>query len=147
MGGNRNGRFGEQGDLSGPSFRLIAKFRDWLDATLPRLSRRSELAVAIRYALARWETLARYIGDGRLEIDSNAAEHALRGIAVGRKNWLFAGSDQGGHRAATIYSLIETAKLNGIDPEAWLRDTITRIADHPQRRIDELLPWNYRAAC
>ncbi len=76
----------------------------------------------------------------------NAAERALRGIAVGRKNWLFAGSDQSGHRAATIDSLIETAKLNGVDPEAWLRDTIARIADHPQRRIDELLPWNYRAA-
>lgn len=134
----------ERRDRAAP---LIATFRAWLDATLPRLSRRSELAVAIRYALTRWAALTRYVADGRLEIDNNAAERALRGIAVGRKNWLFAGSDQGGHRAATIYSLIETAKLNGINPEAWLRDTIARIADHPQRRIDELLPWNYRAAC
>jgi hypothetical protein len=76
----------------------------------------------------------------------DAAECALRGIAVGRKNWLFAGSDQGGHRAATVYSLVETAKLNKVDPEAWLCDTIARIGDHPQRRIDELLPWNYRPA-
>jgi transposase len=124
----------------------LAAFRHWLDATLPKLSRRSELAIAIRYALTRWPALTRYVDDGRLEIDNNAAERALRSIAVGRKNWLFAGSDQGGHRAATIYSLVETAKLNKVDPEAWLRDTINRIADHPQRRIDELLPWNYRPA-
>ena len=81
--------------------------------------------------------------DGRLEIDNNAAERALRGVALGRKNWLFAGSDKGGERAATIYSLIESAKLSGVDPEAWLRDTIARIADYPARRIDDLLPWNY----
>ncbi len=124
----------------------LAALRHWLDATLPKLSRRSDLAVAIRYALTRWTALTRYVDDGRLEIDNNAAERALRGIAVGRKNWLFAGSDQGGHRAATIYSLVETAKLNKVDPEAWLRDTIARIADHPQRRIDELLPWNYQPA-
>ena len=96
--------------------------------------------------LSRWQALGRYLDDGRLEIDNNAAERALRGVALGRKNWLFAGSDKGGERAATIYSLIETAKLNGVDPEAWLRDTISRIADHPNPRIDELLPWNYRAA-
>ena len=125
---------------------LLAAFRQWLDATAPKLARRSDLAVAIRYALSRWSALSRYVGDGRLEIDNNAAERALRGIAVGRKNWLFAGSDQGGHRAATIYSLIETAKLNGVDPEAWLTDTIARIADHPARSIDQLLPWNYRPA-
>ena len=125
---------------------LIATFRDWLDTTLPKLSHRSELAVAIRYALTRWPALTRYVDDGRLEIDNNAAERALRGIAVGRKNWLFAGSDHGGHRAATIYSLLETARLNKVDPEAWLRDTIARLADHPQRRIDELLPWNYAPA-
>ncbi|WP_156487372.1 transposase domain-containing protein, partial [Sphingomonas melonis] len=88
--------------------------------------------------------LTRYADDGRLEIDNNAAERSLRGIAVGRKNWLFAGSDQGGHRAASIYSLVETARLNGVDPEAWLADTIRRIADHPARRVAELLPWNYR---
>ncbi|WP_436428187.1 IS66 family transposase, partial [Enterococcus faecium] len=84
-------------------------------ATGPKLSRRSDLAVAIRYALARWQALTRYADDGRLEIDNNAAERSLRGIAVGRKNWLFAGSDQGGHRAAGIYSLVETARLNDVD--------------------------------
>lgn len=125
---------------------LLDAFRRWLDATGPKLARRSDLAVAIRYALTRWSALTRYIDDGRLEIDNNAAERALRGIAVGRKNWLFAGSDQGGHRAATSYSLIETAKLNRVDPEAWLTDTIARIADHPARSIDDLLPWNYRSA-
>lgn len=125
---------------------LLSSFRTWLDATLPKLSRRSDLAVAIRYAMGRWPALVRYVDDGRLEIDNNAAERALRGVAVGRKNWLFAGSDQGGHRAAAIFSLIEIAKLNKVDPEAWLRDTIARIADHPARRISELLPWNYKSA-
>jgi transposase len=120
--------------------------RAWLEAMLPKLSRKSDLAIAVRYALSRWQALGRYLDDGRLEIDNNAAERALRGVALGRKNWLFAGSDAGGERAAAIYRLIETAKLNGIDPEAWLRDTIARIADHPARRVDELLPWNYRPA-
>ena len=125
---------------------LLDAFRQWLDATGPKLSRRSDLAVAIRYTLTRWTALTRYADDGRLEIDNNAAERSLRGIAVGRKNWLFAGSDQGGHRAAGIYSLVETARLNDVDPEAWLTDTISRIADHPARQINELLPWNYRPA-
>ena len=125
---------------------LLKAFRRWLDATGPRLSRRSDLAVAVRYALTRWAALTRYAGNGRLEIDNNTAERSLRGIAVGRKNWLFAGSDQGGHRAASIYSLVETAKLNGVDPEAWLTDAISRIADHPARRVADLLPWNYRPA-
>ena len=120
--------------------------RAWLEATLPKLSRKSDLAVATRYALSRWRALERYVDDGRLEIDNNAAERALRGVALGRKNWLFAGSDSGGERAAAIYSLIETAKLSGVDPEAWLRNTIARIADHPARHIDDLLPWNYRPA-
>lgn len=125
---------------------VLRDMHAWLEATLPQLSRRSDLAVAVRYALSSWTALSRYVDDGRLEIDNNAAERALRGVAVGRKNWLFAGSDAGGERAAAIYSLIETAKLNGVDPEAWLRDTIARIADHPARHIDELLPWNYAAA-
>lgn len=125
---------------------LLHDLHAWLEMTLRQLSRRSDLAVAGRYALSRWTALSRYIDDGCLEIDNNAAERALRGVAVGRKNWLFAGSDAGGERAAAIYSLIETAKLNGVDPEAWLRDTIARIADHPARRIDDLLPWNYTAA-
>lgn len=125
---------------------LLAAFRQWLDATEPKLSRRSDLAIGVRYALARWLALTRYIDDGRLELDNNAAERSLRGVALGRKNWLFAGSNEGGHRAANIYSLVETAKLNGVDPQAWLADTIARIADHPARRVAELLPWNYRPA-
>jgi hypothetical protein len=125
---------------------ILQALRAWLEATLPKLSRKSDLAIAVRYALSRWQALGRCLDDGRLEIDNNAAERALRGVALDRKNWLFAGSDKGGERAAAIYSLIETAKLNGVDPEAWLRDTINRIADHPNHRIDVLLPWNYRTA-
>jgi len=92
--------------------------------------------------LGRWEALLRYLDDGRIEIDNNAAKRALRTVALGRKNYLFAGSDAGGERAAAIYSLIGTAKLNGIDPEAYLREVLMRIVDHPINRIDELLPWN-----
>ncbi len=114
----------------------------WLEKTLSQVSRKSEIAVAIRYALSRWRALLRYVDDGRLEIDNNAAERALRTVALGRKNYLFAGSDAGGERAATIYSLIGTAKLNHIDPEAYLRCVLERIPEHPISRIDELLPWN-----
>jgi transposase len=121
---------------------LIAEFAAFLDATLPRLSGKSDLAGAIRYARSRWESLTRYLTDGRLEISNNAAERAIRPLALGRKNWLFAGSDSGGERAAAMYTLIETAKLNGLDPEAYLRDVLSRIADHPINRIAELLPWN-----
>jgi transposase len=125
---------------------LLDQLRSWCDATLPKLSVKSELAGAIRYARARWPALLRYRDDGRLEIDNNAAERALRGVALGRKNWLFAGSNNGGKRAAAIYSLIETAKLNGLDPEAYLRDVLARIADHPVSRVDELLPWSWNTA-
>jgi transposase len=119
----------------------IEALRLWLDNNLKRLPYKSGTAQAIRYALSRWASLCRFLDDGSIEIDNNAAERAIRPIALGRKNWLFAGSDKGGERAAAILSLIETAKLNGLDPEAYLRDVLTRIADHPITRIDELLPW------
>jgi len=121
---------------------LVEELAGFLDASLPRLSGKSELAGAIRYARSRWEVLTRYLADGRLEISNNAAERAIRPLALGRKNWTFAGSDSGGERAAGMYTLIETAKLNGLDPEAYLRDVLGRIADHPINRIVELLPWN-----
>jgi transposase len=117
----------------------------WLDDNLKRLPQKSGTAEAIRYALSRWKSLCRFLEDSTIEIDNNAAERAIRPIALGRKNWLFAGSDKGGERAAAILSLIETAKLNGLDPEAYLREVLTRIADHPINRIDELLPWNVAA--
>ncbi len=121
---------------------LLDSLRQWFEATLSKLSRKSETTAAIRYALTRWDALTRYIEDGHIEIDNNAAERSLRGVALGRKNYLFAGSDAGGERAAAIYSLIGSAKLNGRDPEAHLREVLTRIADHPINRIEELLPWN-----
>ena len=119
--------------------------RAWIEATLSRLSAKTEVAKAMRYALGRWTALSRYVDDGTLEFDNNAAERSIRGIALGRKNWLFAGSDAGGERAAAFYSLIETCKLNGIDPEAYLRSILSSIADHPINRIAELLPWNWAA--
>jgi transposase len=125
---------------------LVDSLRQWFEATLSKLSRKSETTVAIRYALSRWDALARYIEDGQIEIDNNAAERSLRGVALGRKNYLFAGSDAGGERAAAIYSLIGSAKLNGLDPEAYLREVLTRVADHPINRIQELLPWNISSA-
>ena len=121
---------------------LLESLKQWLEATLCKLSRKSDTALAVRYALGRWEALLRYVDDGRIEIDNNAAERALRTVALGRKNYLFAGSDAGGEHAAAIYSLIGTAKLNNVNPEAYLRDVLTRIADHPINRIEELLPWN-----
>jgi hypothetical protein len=121
---------------------LLESMRQWLQHTFAKLSRKSAVASAISYSLGRWAALLRYCDDGRLEIDNNAAERALRAIAIGRKNYLFAGADCGGERAAALYSLIGSAKLNGIDPEAYLRHVLSRIADHPINRIDELLPWN-----
>jgi len=121
---------------------LLKAMRTWLEELLPRVSAKSEIAQAIGYSLGRWTALTRYLDDGRLEIDNNAAERALRGVSLGRKNYLFMGSDAGGERAAAFYTLVETAKLNGLDPEAYLRTVFERIADHPINRIDELLPWN-----
>jgi transposase len=121
---------------------LLESLKQWLEETLVKLSKKSDTAVAVRYTLGRWEALMRYCNDGHLEIDNNAAERALRTVALGRKNYLFAGSDRGGESAAAIYSLIGTAKLNGIDPESYLRNVLSCIAEHPINRIDELLPWN-----
>jgi len=120
----------------------LVELKRWCESTLRKVPKKSEIAGAIRYALSRWAALVRYCDDGRVEIDNNAAERALRAVALGRKNYLFAGSDTGGDRAAAIYSLVGTAKLHGIDPEAYLRHVLERIAEHPINRIDELLPWN-----
>jgi transposase len=116
----------------------------WADTTVRQLSRKSELAAAFRYMRARWTALVRCFDDGRLALDNNPAERALRCVAIGRKNYLFAGSDAGGRRAAAIYSLIESAKLNALNPQHYIADLLARIADHPARRIAELLPWNWQ---
>lgn len=120
---------------------LLDEFHDWLHGVLTKVSKKSDLAKAARYSLARWKALTRYVDDGSIEIDNSAAERALRGVALGRNNFLFMGSDEGGHRAASLYSLVETAKLNGLDPQAYLREVLERIAEHPINRVDELLPW------
>ena len=125
---------------------LLDDLRSWMEKALRSLSSKSETAGAIRYALSRWRALTRYTEDGLLEIDNSAAERALRAVALGRKNFLFAGSDDGGQRAATMYSLLGSAKLNGLDPELYLRTVLTRIADHPVNQIQDLLPWNFAAS-
>jgi transposase len=122
---------------------LVAELETWLRQQRAKLSSRSETAKAIDYSLKRWTALTRLLDDGRLCMSNNAAERAVRCVAVGRKNWTFAGSDEGGHRAAAIYTLIETAKLNDIDPQAWLADVLARLPDHPAKRIADLLPWNW----
>jgi transposase len=124
---------------------LVNDLERWMRQERRRLSSRSPLAKAMEYSLKRWEAMTRFLEDGRICMTNNAAERAVRGIAMGRKNWTFAGSDNGGRRAAAIYTLIETAKLNDIDPRAWLADVLARVADHPAKRIAELLPWNWRS--
>jgi transposase len=121
---------------------LLEDLERWLRATLDKLSRKSDTSAAIMYALNLWPALVRYCDDGAIEIDNSAAERALRGVAIGRRNYLFAGANSGGERSAAIYSLIGTAKLNGVDPEAWLRHVLANIADHPVNRVDEFLPWH-----
>jgi transposase len=123
---------------------LVASLETWMRGERTQLSRHADVAKAMDYMLKRWEAFTRFLGDGRICLTNNAAERALRGIALGRKAWLFAGSDRGGERAAAMYSLIVTAKLNDVDPRAWLADVLGRIADHPTRRLGELLPWNWR---
>ena len=123
---------------------LMADLHAWLHAQLGKLSRNHDLAKAINYMLRRWPAFTRFLDDGRVCITNNAAERALRGITLGRKSWLFCGSDRGGQRAAVMYSLIGTAKLNNVDPQAWLADVLARIAGHRVSRLDDLLPWNWR---
>jgi transposase len=123
---------------------LVADLEVWLREQRAKLSRGNDLAKAMDYLLKRWPSFTRFLEDGRVCLSNNAAERAMRGVALGRRSWLFAGSDRGGQRAAAVYSLILTAKLNDVDPQAWLADVLSRIAEHPANRIAELLPWNWR---
>jgi transposase len=123
---------------------LVSELEAWMRAERARLSRHADLARAIDYMLKRWPAFTRFLDDGRICLSNNAAERALRGIALGRRAWLFAGSDRGGERAAAMYTLIATAKLNGVDPQAWLADVLCRIADHPASQLHGLLPWHWK---
>jgi transposase len=122
---------------------LVGALEIWMRAERSKLSRHNDVARAMDYMLKRWQAFTRFLDDGRICLTNNAAERALRGIAIGRKAWLFAGSDRGGERAAAMYSLIMTAKLNDVDPRAWLADVLARIAEHPASRLHELLPWHW----
>ena len=125
---------------------LVAALETWLREERARLSRHAPVAKAMDYLLRRWDGFTVFLRDGRVCLTNNAAERALRGIALGRKSWLFCGSDRGGRRAAIMYGLITTARLNDVDPQAWLADVLARIADLPQTRLHELLPWNWKTA-
>lgn len=133
-------RLAERRTLSRP---LVDDLHVYMRAQVARLARGHDLAKAINYILKRWAAFTLFLEDGRVCLSNNAAERGLRGIALGRKSWLFCGSDRGGQRAAAMYSLIITAKMNGADPQAWLADVLSRIASHPAHRLDELLPWNW----
>jgi hypothetical protein len=122
---------------------LVTSLEAWMRAERARLSRHAAVAKAIDYMLTRWPAFARFLDDGRICLTNNAAERALRGLALGRKSWLFAGSERGAERAAVMYTLIQTAKLNDVDPQAWLANVLDRIAAHPVHRLDGLLPWNW----
>ena len=126
--------------------KLIDALEIWFIAQRAKLSPKSELAKAISYSLKRWSALTRFLDDGRICLTNNAAERALRGVALGRANWTFAGSDRGAERAAAIYTLVVTCKLNDVDPQAYLADVLARLPDHPMRRIDELMPWCWNPA-
>jgi hypothetical protein len=140
----------------GPADRLAARqahsaplmddLHGWLQAQLAKLSRNRDLAKAINYMLRRWPAFTRFLDDGRTCLSNNAAERALRCVPLGRKAWLFCGSDRGGERAAVLYTLIQTARLNDVDPQAWLADVLARIADHPAQHLDALLPWNWTSS-
>jgi transposase len=123
---------------------LVQDFEVWMRAERARLSRHAEVARAMDYMLKRWAAFTRFLTDGRICLSNNAAERALRGIALGRKAWLFAGSERGGERAAIMYTLIQTAKLDNVDPQVWLADVLARIADHPITGLATLLPWNWK---
>jgi transposase len=122
----------------------LAELKTWFYQQRPKLSKNSDTTKAINYIVNRWDAFTRFLDDGRLCLSNNAAERELRAVAVGRRNWTFAGSDEGGRRAAAIYTLVATAKLNDIDPQTWLADVLARLPDHPAKRIHELLPWNWR---
>jgi transposase len=124
---------------------LVTALESWLREQRARVSKNSDTGKAIEYSLKRWTALTRFLDDGRLCMTNNAAERELRAIAVGRRNWTFAGSDEGGRRAAALYTLIATAKLNDVDPQAWLADVLARMLDYPAKRIGDLLPWNWHA--
>ena len=124
---------------------LLIEFKAWLHVQLGQLSKKADLAKAIHYALGRWAALTRYLDNGILEIDNNIAENTIRPVALGKKNWMFAGNDEGGKRATNLYSLLGTAKLHGINPHAYLTHVLTHIADTNVNQIDDLLPWNVAA--
>ena len=125
---------------------LVEAFGAYLREQRALVSAKSEIGKAINYCLNRWASFTRFLDDGRICLSNNAAERGLRGVAIGRGNWMFAGSDEGGRRAAAVYTLIETCKLNNVDPQAWLAHVLAKLPDHPASRVNELLPWKWKAA-